>query len=124
MSPEEMLEHYEKIYPKLAQRVAEAINGSFAEQLFAALKAQDIMESRFTHELMAMGVLGDCSEYRFDSYDGSFELKGTAPGLELTPEQCAKLAALGFERCWICYTDSTEKYYLLSAAQKDKGETP
>ena len=107
-------DHYRVIYPKVAGYVLEAAqDGSFAQQLFTAHQAQDIMETRFTMELMAMGILGDWSEYRFDDYDQSFELKGTPPGLQFTPDQCEKLAALGFQRCWICYTDGTEKYYAL-----------
>lgn len=46
----------------------------------------------------------------FDPYDSSFEFKGVTPGFTITREQWASCAALGFSRCWICYTDGTERY--------------
>lgn len=50
-------------------------------------------------------------DVEFDSYDESFEFKGVKLGWEPTEEILAAWWALGFERCWICYTDETEKQY-------------
>jgi hypothetical protein len=47
----------------------------------------------------------------FDYYDNSFEFKQTKVGWEPTPEILKKWWNLGFMRCWICYTDGTEKFY-------------
>lgn len=47
----------------------------------------------------------------YDVYDYSFEFKGTNPEFVFTPEHWKVCAALGFARCWICYTDGTERYF-------------
>jgi hypothetical protein len=51
-----------------------------------------------------------CTRIAFDDYDGSFELKGVTPGWTPTPETLAAWWAAGFDRCWICYSDGTERY--------------
>lgn len=50
-------------------------------------------------------------DFSWDDYDASFELKHCRLGWVPTDEQIQKCLKLGFSRCWLCYTDGTEKYY-------------
>ena len=47
----------------------------------------------------------------FDNYDTSFEFKQVTPGWKLSKTMRKAYKKLGFLRCWLCYTDKTEKYY-------------
>ena len=52
-------------------------------------------------------TIGDIT---YDSYDYSFELMRVDPNWEPTGEQLKHAWELGFSRCWINYTDDTERY--------------
>lgn len=49
--------------------------------------------------------------FSHDYYDYSFELESVTPGWEPTETQLKACWKLGFHRCWVNYTDGTEKYY-------------
>jgi hypothetical protein len=47
----------------------------------------------------------------FDWYDYSFEFKSCKIGWKPIDEQINACIDLGFNQCWICYTDGSEWYY-------------
>lgn len=47
----------------------------------------------------------------FDPYDASFEFKGCRNDWEPTAGQMQACLDLGFNRCWLCWQDGTERYY-------------
>jgi hypothetical protein len=55
----------------------------------------------------------------FDEYDNSFEFKGVKIGWEPDEDMIKRWWALGFSRCWICYKDGTEKYYVSPEAVQE-----
>jgi hypothetical protein len=51
------------------------------------------------------------TDITYDSYDSSFEFKDVRPDWTISDEQWGRCNALGFARCWVCYTDGSERYY-------------
>ena len=47
----------------------------------------------------------------YDYYDTSFEFLKVRDDWKPSRKQRAAFWKLGFSRCWICYTDGTERYY-------------
>lgn len=90
-----------------------------ADRLFSATIAQMSLEDEAHEAVMrAVGVDPDDvdswphEDFTHDYYDTSWEFKGVRPGWVPTAEQVAATFALGFSRCWICYTDGTEKHFV------------
>lgn len=88
-----------------------------ARQYFYTGYTKERLEEEAVNELLtACGVDPEApttwplSDVTFDPYDYSFEFKRVTPGWTPTPAQLAACFALGFARCWICYTDGTESY--------------
>ena len=52
--------------------------------------------------------LEDCI---YDYYDSSFEFLGVKDDWKPSRAQRAAFWKLGFNQCWICYTDGTERFY-------------
>lgn len=95
-----------------------------ADELFDAMMKIGVLRDRLENTLLtSIGVdVTDVSTWplddiTFDWYDSSFEFKGVRLDWEPTPEMQAKWWELGFERCWICYKDKTEKYYASPTAR-------
>jgi len=88
-----------------------------ADEFFDADRRYRMLEDRVVDALLtACGVdpqaprdwpMGDIV---FDDYDSSFEFHGVKDGWVPTAEQLAACMALGFNQCWICYRDGTERY--------------
>lgn len=91
---------------------------TFAETLYTNRDAVERSEDELVnHVLRIVGVeKNDFDNWPFadtsyDSYDYSFELKDVRPGFRLTPEQQNQLWELGFDQCWLNYTDKYEMHY-------------
>lgn len=87
-----------------------------ADEFFAIRRAYIVAENEMNDAiLVAIGVDPEdpdawpCKDFTFDEYDGSFELLDCTPGWAPTPAQLEACWWLGFERCWFCYTDETER---------------
>ena len=59
------------------------------------------------------------SDWTFDDYDASFELKKVRRKVVLSAEQQAALCALGFMRCWICYADDVPGPFTGNASKRE-----
>lgn len=91
---------------------------SKAEDYFAADHNARVKEEWLVDALLTACDIGPqhpddwpLDDITFDDYDYSFEFRGVAPGWAPTSEQMMACFALGFARCWICYTDGMERYY-------------
>lgn len=86
-----------------------------AAELFEKYSAWQEAEDVITDALV--GIFKDSEgkvsfhDFTYDGYDTSFELTGVRNGLEPTSEQLQKCWNLGFSRCWLHYTDGSEKYF-------------
>ncbi len=104
----------------LLQFLLQQMVKTIAERFFDLDIKVGVLETELEDALItAMGVdmSADPKEWNFpfknwcfDWYDSSFELRDTKVGWEPTPEQLKAAFDLGFARCWICYTDGTERY--------------
>lgn len=89
---------------------------SLAEKLFDAMHVKSLAEEEVTHALLIACGIGDdpddwpLEDITFDWYDASFEFKKVKGDWLPTDEQFAACFALGFSRCWICYSDGREVY--------------
>lgn len=97
------------------ERPTDLAESTFADELFCASAALSRVEGALCDRLHAIvGVpAAACwwDDVTWDWYDRSVELKNVRNDLELTPEMRQQIAALGFERMWICYQDGTERHY-------------
>lgn len=58
-------------------------------------------------------------DWSYDYYDASFEFYMVNPGWQPTFEQFQKCWELGFERCWINYTDNTQRYFWKNMSERE-----
>jgi len=74
---------------------------ALANRIFDAKKGLEKGEEELVEALDRIGIR-DLHHLEFDEYDSSFEAYVVTPfDVVLTPEQLAKIWALGFERFWI-----------------------
>lgn len=84
---------------------------SFAEELYAARSKAGRLESDFYDEVCKRLGDGFADDTSFDSYDDSFELYAVVPDGRLSAADLEWVWGLGFARCWLNYSDGTERYY-------------
>ena len=89
-----------------------------ADKLFTAYTNYVYIESQVMDELLECFGINPMEpddwpfeDYSHDDYDHSFELLDVDPEWEPTKVGLEKCWELGFDRCWVNYTDETEKYY-------------
>ncbi len=87
-----------------------------ADELFLARNRSSSLEEEADRALLeACGIdywndEWPLDDIKFDGYDSSFEFKGVRVGWMPTMEQFKKCFEMGFERCWLNYTDGSEAY--------------
>jgi hypothetical protein len=80
-------------------------------EFFNKLRWIHVFESQFEEFLDKLCGRLPGEDITYDDYDFSFELKSVPLDFEFTEEQLQEIWRLGFEKCWICYWDGTEKAY-------------
>lgn len=86
------------------------MSGSLADQVFDAQHALAVAEDRFC-EATERILGGELWDWTWDYYDRSFELHGVPVGFDLTDDQMAAFAGIGFFQCWLNYATGTERHY-------------
>lgn len=89
---------------------------TLAERIFEVIREKADLETAFENRVLKILNVTDqyvwpFEDYSFDEYDSSFELKECSTDLKLSEEQQKEFWELGFQRCWLTYTDETERYY-------------
>jgi hypothetical protein len=89
-----------------------------AEEFFEARSKYEYLLERIEHALLVSCGINPHKEETwpfpkiiYDDYDDSFEFRDVQLDWTPTPKQLAACWQLGFKRCWICYTDGSEKYF-------------
>lgn len=91
-------------------------DASFAGKLFKAQMDELRLEDEFWHHIDTILGLDPITQeiyqdVTYDYYDRSFELKDVEVGFNLIEDHCDKFVALGFDHCWLNYTDGSQKHY-------------
>ena len=107
--------------PATPPQDAHPVEGSkpLAVQYYEAHHKESGLEEKLIDTILKiLGIEPDnvdtwpCSDFTFDWYDTSFELKGCKPdSFDITEQQGKEFAALGFSRCWLCFGERNEPAY-------------
>lgn len=88
---------------------------TLADRLFSSSRSVDLAEIELINAIEKIAGGGEWWEdLTWDDYDRSFELTAVKVGKDFTDEQLAAFADLGFLRCWLNYSDDTERGYRCS----------
>lgn len=114
-------DHLLRVGPMLAHEVATHIEAdSLGPALFALQDLHVNLDSHLWYVVIhdVFGIDPDATDdwpdfedITLDRYDSSIEFKRCGPSFSLDDGRWEILRTRGFQRCWVCYRDGSEKYY-------------